>query len=155
MSAQTAIDAAFNLLKTVPDLGPNLYPMIRYSNDDAQFKALFVDAVTDPAGPIVHTWMVSREATPAKDEAMQAYKRTHTIVLSGYRGFQDGISEPLWQAEIEAICAVFGSFQNRHFDNQFDWSGPPDVQGVRPVFFGSYLCHAARIIHPIQEFPLN
>ena len=155
MSAITAIAAVYDLLKTVPGLGPNVYDQIRYANDDANFNKLFVDATTNPDAPIVHAWMVSREATSALDKAMQAMSRTHTIVMTGYRGFQDGVSEPLWQAEIEAICAAFYPYSGRHFDNQFDWSGPPQVEGVRLVFFGNPLCHTARIIHTIEEFPLN
>jgi hypothetical protein len=155
MSAATAIAAVYNLLKTVAGVGPNVYGQIRFSNDDAEFKALFTDAATNPAAPVVHTWMVSREATPAKDEAMQAMSRTHTIVMTGYRAFKDNVSEPLWQAEIEEICAAFLPYSVRHFNNMFDWSGPPQVEGVKLVFFGSVLCHTARIIHPVKEFPLN
>jgi hypothetical protein len=155
MSAITAIAAVYGLLKTVPGLGPNVYDQIRYTNDDAEFNALFVDSTTDPTAPIVHTWMVSRESTPASDEAMQAMSQTHTIVMTGYRSFKDGISEPLWQAEIDAICDVFRPYSARHFGNKFDWSGPPQVEGVKPVFFRNVLCHTVRIIHPVKEFPLN
>jgi hypothetical protein len=128
--------------------------MIRFSNDDALFKTLFVDATTDPAEPIVRTWMVSREASPALDQAMQAWKATHNIVITGFMSFQDGVSEPVWQAQIDAITATFGAFADRHLGG-FDWSGPPTVEGVKLVFFGNVLCHTARIIHPVQEFPLN
>jgi hypothetical protein len=155
MSAQTAIAAVYALLKTVPGVGPNVYDQIRFSNDDATFNALFVDAVTNPAAPIVRTWMVSRESTPSKDEAMQAYRDTHNIVMTGFMSFQDGISEPIWQAQIDAIRAIFGAFANRHLGGLFDWSGPPQAEAVRVVFFRNVLCHSVRIIHPVQEFPLN
>ena len=155
MSAITAIAAVYTLLKTVPGVGPNVYGQIRFSNDDAKFKALFVDALTDPSAPVVRTWMVSREASPSKDEEMQAYSRTHNIVMTGFMAFQDSVSEPIWQQQIEAICDVFGAFANRHFGGQFDWSGPPQAEGVKLVFFGNVLCHAVRIVHPIKEFPLN
>jgi hypothetical protein len=155
MSAQTAIAAVYALLKTVPGVGPNVYDQIRFSNDDATFRKLFVDAVTDPAAPIVRTWMVTREGTPSKDEAMQAYRDTHNIVMTGFMAFQDGVSEPIWQVQIDTIRAIFGAFANRHFGNQFDWSGPPQAEGVKLVFFGNVLCHSVRIIHPVQEFPLN
>lgn len=154
MSAQTATEAVYNLLKTVAGVGPNVYDRIRFSNNDLQFNALFKDA-TDPAAAFVHTWMVSREASAARDEAMQAMSRTHTIVMNGFRAFQDPDSEPLWQAEIEAICDAFYPYSARHFGGAFDWSGPPEVQGVKLVFFGSVLCHAARIVHTVREFPLN
>jgi hypothetical protein len=155
MSASTAIAAVYDRLKTVTGVGPNVYDQIRFSNDDAQFRALFMDALTDPDAPIIRAWMVSREASSAKDAEMQAMIRTHKIVMTGYMAFQDNVSEPLFQAQIEAICAAFLPYTARHFDNQFDWSGPPEVEGVKLVFFGSVLCHAVRIIHPVQEFPLN
>lgn len=155
MSASTAITAVYNLLKTVAGVGPNVYPMIRYSNDDLDFNALFVDSATAPAAPFVHTWMVSREASPGADQEMQAWKATHNIVMTGFRSFKDGVTEPLWQAEIDAVEAVFGAFANRHLGGAFDWSGPPQVEGVKLVFFRNVLCHTARIIHQVQEFPLN
>jgi hypothetical protein len=154
MSLQTAIAAVFGLLKTVEGVGPNVYDQIRFTNDDAQFKALFVDATTNPAAPVVRTWMVSRDATPARDEELQAMSRTHNIAMTGFMSFQDGVSSPVWEAAIEAICAAFLPYSVRRF-GQFDWSGPPQVEGNKVVFFGSVLCHTVRIIHPVREFPLN
>jgi hypothetical protein len=155
MSAQTAIAAASNLLKTVTGVGPNVYDQIRFSNDDAQFKALFVDATTNPEAPVVRTWMVNREASAARDKEMQAYGRTHSIVMTGYFAFKDGVSSAEWEPVIEAVCAAFGSFSVRHFSGEFDWSGPPQVEGNKLVFFGNVLCHTVRIIHTFEEFPLN
>jgi len=155
MSATSAIAAVYNLLKTVEGVGPNVYAQIRYSNDDAAFNALFVDATTDPTAPIVRTWMVSREGSDPSDRAMQAWSDTHNIVMTGFMSFKDGVSEPVWQAQIDAIRAVFGAFANRHLDGSFDWSGPPRAEGVKLVIFRNVLCHTVRIIHPVQEFPLN
>jgi hypothetical protein len=155
MSVQTAIAAIYNLLKTVDGVGPNIYSMIRFSNEDATFNNLFVDATTDPSAPVVHTWMVSREATPAADDSLQATSQTHSIVMTGFLGFKDGVTEPLWQAEIEAVCDAFRPLAARRFDNTFDWSGPPMVEGVKLVMFRNVLCHTARIIHPVREYPLS
>lgn len=154
MSATDAIAAVYALLKTAPNLGPNVYSQVRFAKDDAAFKSLFVDSVTDPAQPTVHAWMVTREATPAADEVMQAMSRTHSIVMIGYRGFQDDVTEPLWQTEIEAIAEIFAHYASRRFSDQFDWSGPPKVEGVKLVWLGSYLCHTARIVHTVREFPI-
>ncbi len=155
MSAQTAIAAVYALLKTVPGVGPNVYDQIRYAADDLSFKTLFIDATTDPTAPVVRTWMVNREATPSKDEALQAMSRTHNVVMTGFFSFKDGVSSPLWEAQIEAICAAFLPYTVRRFDGQFDWSGPPQVEGNKLVFYGNVLCHSVRIIHPVKEFPLN
>jgi hypothetical protein len=154
MSVQLAIAAAYDLLKTVAGVGPNVYDQIRFANDDAQFKALFVDATTDPSAPVVNTWMVHRDATSARDKEMQAYGRIHQIVMTGYFAFKDGVSSVPWETTVEAICSAFGPYSARHFGG-FDWSGPPQVEGNKLVFFGNVLCHTARIVHTFEEFPLN
>lgn len=155
MSVQTALAAVYNLLKSVAGVGPNIYPTIRFSNDDASFNALFVDATTNPAAPLIHTWMVSREATQSSDLTTQAMSQTHTIAMTGFLVFKDGVSEQMWQAEIEAICEAFRPYSARRFNGAFDFSGPPQVEGVKLVMFRNVLCHTARIVHPVIEFPLN
>jgi len=155
MSASAAIAAVYNKLKTVAGVGPNVYDQIRFANDDAGFNTLFVDAVTDPANPIVRTWMVSREDSQGADGgSTNAWKDTHNIVMTGFMAFKDGVSEPVWQAQIDAILAAFGALADRRFDGAFDWSGPPQATGVKLVIFRNVLCHTVRIIHPVQEFPL-
>ena len=155
MNAQAAIAAVYAQLKAVPGVGVNVYGQLRYANDDATFDALFVDSVTNPVQPEIHAWMVTREATPTKDEEMQAGSATHSIVMTGFRGFKDNVTEPEWQAEIDAICNAFFPYSTRHFNGAFDWSGPPQVEGVKLVWFRNALCHTARIIHTVREFPLN
>ena len=155
MSARDAVAAIYGLLRTVEGVGPNVYDQIRFSNDDAAFNTLFVDSTTDPSAPVVRAWMVNREASQAKDEAMQAWSQTHNIVMTGYFAFKDAVSSPLWETLIDAICEAFGPYAMRHFDNQFDWSGPPQVEGNKLVFFRNVLCHSVRIVYPVKEFPLN
>jgi hypothetical protein len=156
VNSQKAIDAVYAILETVPSAGPLLYAQLRFTNQDVQFDKLFFD----PTAKIIHTWMVTREATPTIDVNMQAGRATHSIVLSGYRGFQDGASEPLWQAEVDAIATALFPYSGRHLQSvgdgvYFDWSGPPKIEGVKLVWFGKYLCHTARIIHTVEEYPLN
>lgn len=155
MNAQSAIDAVYTRLKSVAGVGPNVYNQLRYANDDATFNSLFLDHVSTPAQPEIHCWMVTREATTTRDEVMQSGSATHMIVMTGYRGFKDNESEPVWQSEIEAIANAFFPYSTRHFDGNFEWSGPPEIEGVRLVWFGNALCHTARIVHTVKEFPLN
>ena len=166
MSAQAAVAAVTTRLAAVAGVGPNVYDMTRASITDAQFKQIFVDAVTNPSQPLVRAWQVTREATMAKDEELNAMSRTHSIVISGYMGFQDGVSEPIFQALVETVCAAYDTYEQptgsalRRFvseaypQGQFDWSGPTQVEFVKLGMLGSVLVHAARLVYPVREFPL-
>ena len=155
MSAIDAIDAVTDRLQTVEGIGPNVYNMVRAAFTDAQFKAIFEDWTTNPQQGLVSAWQVTREATAGKDEVMQAYSRTHSIVMTGFMGFKDGVSEPVFQQLVESICAVFDPLSGRHFDGKFDWSGPTNVEAVKLGMLGSVLVHAARLVYPVKEFPLS
>jgi len=166
MSAETAVAAVTTRLAGVEGVGPHVYNMVRAAITSDQFTAIFVDAVTNPAQPLVRAWQVMREATQAKDEDTNAMSRTHTVVMTGFMGFQDGVSEPIFQALIETICAAFDTYAQptgsalRRFvseafpQGQFDWSGPTNVESVKLGMLGSVLVHAARLVYPVREFPL-
>jgi hypothetical protein len=170
VSAIDAVTAVWTRLKAVEGIGPNVYNMVRASITDAQFQAIFVNATPSTLNPpqpnIVQAWQVTREATDAKDEVENAMSRTHQVVMYGYMGFQDGVSEPIFQALIEAVCAAFDTYAQptgsrlRRFVSdefpmgQFDWSGPTQVESVRLGMFGNVLVHAARLCYPVREFPL-
>lgn len=164
MSAFDAVNAVTNRLKAVEGVGPNVYNMLRAATTDAVFRSIFVNAVSSSGAPLVLAWQVTREATSAKDEVMNAMSRTHQVVMSGFMSFQDGVSEPVFQQLVEAVCAAFDSYANgsslRRFvsdeypDGQFDWSGPTQVEFVRLGMLGSVLVHAARLVYPVREFPL-
>jgi hypothetical protein len=153
-------------LAAVTGVGPNVYNMTRAAVTDAQFKAIFVDATTNPEAPLVRAWQVTREATTAKDEELNAMSRTHQVIISGFMGFQDGVSEPVFQALIEAVCAAFDPYSQptgsalRRFvgeaypQGEFDWSGPTQVEFVKLGMLGNVLVHAARLVYPVREFPL-
>lgn len=159
MNSSAAVAAVYSVIKGVDGTGPNVYDQLRFTNDPIKFDEIFVDTQTVPGQKIIHTWMVTRESSKGADETMQAASDTHQIVAAGYRGFQDDVTEPLWQAEIDAIVNALLPLSGRHLQAEgeniyFDWSGPPQVEAVRLVWFGKYLCHTARIIHPVKEYPL-
>jgi hypothetical protein len=166
MSAATAVAAVTARLAAVEGVGPNVYDMVRAAVTSAQFTQIFVDATTNPAQPLVRAWQVTREATQAKDEDLNAMSRTHQVMMTGFMGFQDGVSEPIFQALIESVCAAFDSYAQptgsalRRFvseeypQGQFDWSGPTNVESVKLGMLGSVLVHAARLVYPVREFPL-
>ena len=159
MSALDAVNAVCDRLKTVPGVGPNVYNMLREAKTDAEFQALFIDAVTDPANKIIRAWRVTRTATQGRDEVMNAMSRTHTVEISGFRSYHDGVSEPEFQGVIEAISDAFdplgenGSAVRRFVSaqypqGQFDWSGPLQIMGPRLGTLGSALVHAVIINCP-------
>ena len=165
MSALDAVTAVWTRLKAVEGVGPNVYNMLRQSTTDAQFKTLFVDAVTDPANPIVRAWRVTRVGTAGRDESLNAAKRTHNIEISGFMGYVDGTSEPIFQQVIENISEAFdplganGSNLRRFVDSdhpagQFDWSGPFQIVGPRLGLLGNVLVHAVVMNYPVEEYPL-
>lgn len=152
MSAGDAVAAVTARLAAVAGIGPHVYDMIRAATTDAQFQQIFVDGTEQQK--IVRAWQVTRESTAAKDECLQAMSRTHSVVMTGFMSFQDGVSEPEFQALIEAICAAFDPYPVRHFDGKFDWSGPTQVEQVKLGMLGNVLVHAARLVLPVREFPL-
>jgi hypothetical protein len=166
MSAFDAVNAVEARLAAVAGVGPNVYNMTRAAITDLEFKQIFIDAVTTPGTQIVRAWQVTREATAAKDEEMNAMSRTHQVVMTGFMGFQDGVSEPIFQQLIETVCAAFDTYAQptgsalRRFvsaqypNGQFDWSGPTQVEFVKLGMLASVLVHAARLVYPVREYPL-
>jgi hypothetical protein len=164
MSAVDAVTAVWNRLKTVDGVGPNVYNMLREAATDLQFNQLFVDATTDPSHKIVRAWRVTRTATQGRDETMAAMSRTHTVEISGFMSYQDGVSEPIFQQLVEDVCTAFDSYADgsarRRFvsdtypQGEFEWSGPTQVLAVRLGTLGSVLVHAALLNYPVHEYPL-
>lgn len=162
MSAIDAVNAVYARLQTVPNVGPNVYNMLREAVTDSAFQQIFVDATQSQH--IVRAWRVTRTATQGRDEVMGAMSRTHTIEISGFMSYQDGVSEPIFQTLIEGVCAAFDSYEGgsalRRFvsvnypEGQFDWSGPTQVIAVRLGMLGNALVHAALLNYTVREFPL-
>jgi hypothetical protein len=164
MSAVDAVTAVWNRLKTVEGVGPHVYNMLREATTELDFRNLFTDTTVMPN--VVRAWQVTREATAAKDEMLNAMRRIHEVTIYGYMGFQDGVSEPIFQQLIEDICAAFDPYQQpngsalRRFVSEatplglFDWSGPTQVKAVGKSMFGSVAVHAAVLVYPFEEFPL-
>jgi len=166
LSAIDAVTAVWTRLKTVDGVGPNVYNLVRAAVTDLEFRQIFIDATSKPSQPIVSAWQVTREATVAKDKETNAMSRTHQVVMYGYMSFKDGVSEPIFQALVESVCAAFDTYaqptgsSKRRFvsvafpGGQFDWSGPTQVESVKLGMLGNVLVHAARLCYPVEEFPL-
>jgi hypothetical protein len=144
MSAVDAVDAFVARLNTVANVG-TVYNQMRNAITDSQFKQLFV------TNGQVLVWQVTREGTTERDDESQLVQDTHEIVAYGWMGFQDGVSEPIFQQLIESIRDAFRPLESRTFNGAFAWSGPMQCQGPKLVMFTDKLCHYVRLVHPFQE----
>ena len=147
-----AVAAAAARLETVAGIGP-VYNMLSDAVQEAQFKARFSD------GTRIHAWEVTREGSTSVDETAQAYSRAQQVVMHGYYSFKDGVSEPVFQALVDAVCLVFDPFAERRFPDgegnaQFDWTGPLQIEGPKFAMKGNYLIHYVRMVFPMREYPL-
>jgi len=142
-----AVAAVVTRLETVEGIGA-VYNMLGNPTTEAAFKTRFSD------GTRIHAWEVTREGSTSVDETAQALSRTHQVVINGYMSFQDGVTEPIFQALVDAICLVFDPFATRRFGGEFDWSGPLQIDGPKFAMKGNYLIHYVRMVFPMREYPL-
>jgi len=134
-------------LLTVAGIGA-VYNMLGNPTTEASFKARFSD------GTKIHAWEVTREGSTSADEAAQGVSRTQQVVMHGYMSFQDGVTEPVFQALVDAVCEMFDPLSERRFDNQVDYSGPLQVEGPKFAMKGNYLIHYVRMVLPVREYPI-
>jgi hypothetical protein len=144
VSGVDAVAAVVAKLETVSEIG-SVYNMMGSAPDEAAFKARYSD------GTKIHAWEVTREASKGIDnaEAMNAMSRTEHVVIYG------GVSEPIFQALIDSICAVFDPLAGRQLGGEYYWSGPLDVDGPKFARLGNYLVHFVRMTYPVTQFPIQ
>jgi hypothetical protein len=148
MSGVAATAAVKARLEAVANIG-RVYNMLGNPTTEAGFKDRFVD------GDKILAWEVTREGSTGVDLYAQAMKRVQQIVIYGYMSFKDGESETVFQALVDAICAVFDPIQQRRFDEAFDGSGPLQVDGPKFAVKGNYVVHFVRMTFPVEEFPIS
>jgi len=126
----------------------NVYSYARDVKEQKDFVALF----QDPQNKKLHTWMVTREGTPAQDDGVGTYRRPHRIAIMGYYSVDDANnSEGTFQQIVEDVCNAFDPLPLRQYDGKYDWSRPCQVEGPTVLMYGSYLCHAVKIVHVVEE----
>jgi hypothetical protein len=150
VSGVDAVAAVVAKLETVSEIGA-VYNMMGSAPDEAAFKARYSD------GTMIHAWEVTREASKGIDnaEAMNAMSRTEQVVIYGYMSFKNGVSEPVFQALIDSICAVFDPLAGRQLGGTCYWSGPLEVDGPKFARLGNYLVHFVRMTYPVTQFPIQ
>lgn len=128
-----------------------VYNMLADKTNDLDFAKRY------SIGGRIFAFEVTREDSAGNDgETTNAVSRMHGIVAYGWMSYKDGISEPIFQAAMDAITAVFDppDSNTRTFAGQCDWSGPLQVQGPKFGNIGGVLCHFARLTYPIKLFPI-
>ena len=124
-----------------------------------------LDSTTDPKAfaerftrdKVIHCYEVTREgSTPVETESVQQIKRREGVTIYGYYSFQQNVSEAIFQAEIDAICAAFDPPRLRRFPEEYgiEWSLAPTVEGPRIGRLSQYIVHFARIIIPVEFDPI-
>jgi len=126
----------------------NVYSYAREAKEQAASLAIFKDVT---AGNI-HTWMITRQATIAKDDGVGTYRRIHEIAIMGYMSVNDKVdSEATFQGVIEDVCLAFDPLALRQYGQVYDWSQPVQVEGPTVLMYGQFLCHAAKLVHRVEE----
>lgn len=150
MSLNTIIDAVKEILAAVPGVGPNVHAYERWAEDDARFRALFLDASPPSGPPRLLGWTITREATVAVDRGPQNAEDHHTIVIRAYLGLQDqASSERTFQALLESVRAAFLS--NRRLNGAALHSRPMAARTVEHKNFAGVLCHYAELVLAVEE----
>lgn len=130
-------------LESVAGIG-QVYDTIRNSRSDKEFKDVFTKDAK------INAWLITREGVTTEDgELTGTTTDTHTIVIIGYYGFEDGVSEPVIQALADAIRPLFNRVNARHFAPGVEWSGPMQQPNIYLVNFANRLCHIVRCVWPV------
>ena len=156
MSGQLATQAVVTRLRSIIGSNANVWDMLSDTTTEKAFKDRYVNAGK------VHAWEVTREASnEIEGNQIAAVTVVETIVIYGYMSYQDGVSEPLFQAEVDAIGAAFRPPSARRFDDvpavagQIDWSGPLSIDGPKPGRLGQALIHYVRMTYPVNFYPVD
>lgn len=150
MSLTLIIDATKAILGAVAGVGPNVHAYERWADDDARFRALFVDGTRPGGPPRVLGWTITRESTRALDRGPRHSEDQHTIVIRAYLGLQDEAgSERTFQELLESVRAAFLS--NRRLDGAALHSRPMEARVVEHKSFAGVLCHYAELVLVAEE----
>jgi hypothetical protein len=142
------IIAAVTARVTAVASAKNVYSYAREAKEQKKFQDLFKDAT---AGNI-HTWMITRQGTVTRDDGVGTYRRIHEIAIMGYMSVNDAAnSEATFQGVIEDVCLAFDPLALRQYGQVYDWSQPVQVEGPTVLMYGQYLCHAAKLVHRVEE----
>ncbi len=160
MTGSTATAVVAARLTGVVGATANVWNMLGNPVDEASFKARYANAST------IHAYEVTREGSvPDEGKDASAIARGETVVIYGYLAYQDGVSEPIFQAEVDAICAAFDPPSQRSFaaelaalelaaNPNLDWSSAPRVEGPRIGKLGPVLVHYVRIVVDVTFSPI-
>jgi hypothetical protein len=146
-------------MKTVVGETANVYDMLGNPTTEKGFKDRYLNASS------IHAYEISREGSmPIEGESSEAISRAENVVIYGYLGWQEGLSEPTFQAEVDAICAAFDPPRLRQFlaeaeeldldTTGLDWSAAPKVEGPRIGKLGQVLVHYVRISVEVTFSPI-
>jgi len=140
---KTILDATATLLRSVQGIGPVLV-FWRALSDERAIKDAFL--ATDK---ILRPWIITREASEAKDLGPQNTRDASRILIHGYRAIDSTVdSEEKFQTEIEAVRAVFLVPANRVVAGVCKYTSPCNARIVNQVLFaGVPSWHAELVVN--------
>ena len=100
----------------------------------------------------IQAWTVTREATPATLVDMECDRRSHTMVIRGYRALDDTEgSEKQFQDLIETVCTALRGQRLGKLGGTVANLKPPQVRLVEHRLLGPVLCHYAEVTIVAEE----
>jgi len=126
----------------------NVYDTVRNWQSEKEFR----EAARTPSGGL-QFWMLSREATAARDLGPRFTARRHTLALHGYYAVSDAAgSERTFQALVEAVAAALAA--DRTLGATARHSGPAQVRAVDFRIINNVLCHHAELALVVEDRPV-
>lgn len=131
-------------LEGVDGIG-TVYDSLRKTSSDTKFKEAFMKDGK------INSWLITRESSMTDDgQQTGTTTDTHGLVVLGYYGFEDGVSEPVLQALVDSVRRAFNKLSTRRFAEGVYWSGPMQAPSIYLANFGGKLCHVVRLTWPVQ-----
>lgn len=148
MSLSAILAACKTEMSEVSGMG-KVYAYERWTANWTNFLNLF-----KTTGNKINGWMITRIATPQRQETLGEKERAHILLFRGVYGLDDSAdTESTFQTQIEAMVTKFNEDANENLGGVCltthpDW-GPMDgsvglqVDKVEIRVFGTVLCHYA------------
>lgn len=145
MALVDILDAVADLVETTDAANVYRYQPIMVSGTS-------IPSTLKSAG-IVHFWSVTREGTTEARMNNVETQRNHSLVVRGYYEVGDAsVSEPAFQALVEAIMAAFRAVYQLSAPASVEWLQPGQASAIGPrLLSDTFLVHYVEIRLDAQE----
>lgn len=141
-------EQAAAILASVPGVGV-VHEYQRYATSWDRFMELFRHENADGDREI-NGWCITRTRTEEPHSTASHNQRTHTFLIRGFYGLQDGAgSELVFQDVIERICDAFRAEYS--LNGTANDTSPIQVEEVGADMMGNVLCHYCELSFTAEE----